>query len=154
MSAKHGTRILILLTSLVLSIQCGDDAPGPTGSGGTGGSAGHGGSGDDGGTPGASGEGGQGAAGGAGPSPEEILTVPCTAFCEAVAEAMCPNDDPLEDCVSGCIFTGGFAEECIPLFQDWLSCSTTTDLECSPDGFAEATSCYDEEDFFTICIPI
>jgi hypothetical protein len=65
---------------------------------------------------------------------------------------MCPNDDPASECVAGCLFAGSLAAECVPYFQDWLSCSIDTGVECTGDGLAEATSCYDEEELFSACI--
>jgi hypothetical protein len=145
----------VLVAVAAACVECGDDST----SSGTGGSAGtshggnaNGGSVNDGGMSGAS-EGGQGAfAGAGGTSPEETLRGPCTAFCEAVAETMCPNDDGTNECIEGCLFTGSLGIECVPAFELWLSCSIDSGMECNADGRAEAASCADEDETFTLCV--
>jgi len=142
---KYAIRVPIFVACLVLCVECGDDSTsrGKGPSGGSGGTSG---------TNGGSGEGGQSDAAGAGGVSSEDLRGPCTAFCQAVAGAMCPNDVTSTECVDGCIFTGTFAAECASLFEPWLSCATNASLACNAYGEAETASCDEQEATFTDCL--
>jgi hypothetical protein len=112
---------------------------------GTGGSgvAGEGASSGSGGGP-AAGSGGMGGTGGmTGYRPPASQVDGCTLMCEAAVEAMCENDNSLEQCESEC----GFAirlEACSDQWDDFFACTNDSEPECNAEGATAWPECVAE----------
>lgn len=72
--------------------------------------------------------------------PPEELEEPCTAWCENVADADCPADDPAT-CVEDCGMIGLLAPDCLEVYATAITCGSNDTLTCNEDGEAEPTGC-------------
>src|SRR5690606_35908635 len=70
---------------------------------------------------------------------DPTLEEACIAYCEAIADADCPNDTP-EACSAQCDqIEEQLGGKCVEEYTDALDCASGEDFECR-DGYATVTS--------------
>jgi len=72
--------------------------------------------------------------------PPEAQVEACTAMCEREAEAMCPNDDPLEKCIGDCRIAIRF-EDCSAEWDAVFACAEDAEVSCDSSGEATFAGC-------------
>ncbi len=75
------------------------------------------------------------------PPPE--LATPCADYCDAVAAANCPAEDP-DTCPSECALLAALAPNCTPAWGDYFTCAASDTLTCDDAGEITSEGCFAE----------
>ncbi len=67
----------------------------------------------------------------------------CQAFCDNLATAKCPNEDPIAQCLSDCNVMVALSAGCTAEYAAVLECGATASISCGSDGKTKPSACQD-----------